>query len=407
MRSGGGPAAGGGEAPVHGMQRRRSQMDSESLVRIAIARQKYTPFGGAERFVERALGGLREQGEEVTVIAREWTGDGAGVLRCNPFYLGRTWRDAGFARCVRDIIDSGRFDLVQSHERIPGCHVYRAGDGVHATWLELRDAARGPLAGLMTKLSPWHHYTLAAEAAMFRHPALRGVICNSAMVRDDIARRFGVAADKLHVIHNGVDLEHFHPGLREIHRSAARAELGIPEDAPVVLFVGSGFERKGVHVLLRALARMGRQDARLVVVGKDRGAKLAKQVAQTLGVDERVHFLGALQDVRPWYGAADVFCLPTLYDPMPNAALEALACGLPVVTSTTCGAAELVDRGRNGAVCGALDVPAIAAALDALLDPAGMEARRETARASVAALSTASMAGKLADFYRRMGPPVA
>ncbi|MDK9723948.1 MAG: glycosyltransferase family 4 protein [Sterolibacteriaceae bacterium MAG5] len=376
-------------------------------MKIAIARQKYTPYGGAERFVERALGGLREQGVEVTMIAREWTGDAAGVLRCDPFYLGRTWRDAGFARCVRGVIDSGRFDLVQSHERIPGCHVYRAGDGVHATWLELRDAARGGLARLATRLSPWHRYTLAAEAAMFRDPALRGVICNSVMVRDDIVRRFGVAADKLHVIHNGVDLDHFHPGLRDEHRVKARAELGIPESAPVVLFVGSGFERKGVHVLLRALAAMKRQNAHLVVVGKDRGAKLAEQVSQTLGVDERVHFLGGLKDVRPWYGAADVFCLPTLYDPMPNAALEALACGLPVATSTTCGAAELIAPGRNGTVCGALDIPALAAALDALLGPDGMATRREAARASVTGLSTASMAGKLADFYRRMGPPVA
>ena len=168
-------------------------------MKLAIVRQRYTPFGGAERFVERALAALRDQGTDVTIIAREWSGD-VSALRCDPFYLGRTWRDAGFARCVQRIIDDGRFDLVQSHERIPGCHVFRAGDGVHATWLELRDRARGGLSSLVTALSPWHRYTRAAEAALFRHPNLRAVICNSKMVKDDIARRFGVADGKLHVI---------------------------------------------------------------------------------------------------------------------------------------------------------------------------------------------------------------
>jgi UDP-glucose:(heptosyl)LPS alpha-1,3-glucosyltransferase len=170
-------------------------------VKLAIVRQKYTPFGGAERFVERALSALTTQGTDVSIIAREWSGDIKGVT-VNPFYIGRTWRDMSFAHGVQKIIASGQFDLVQSHERIPGCHIFRAGDGVHATWLELRNKRRDAL-------SPWHRYTLAAEAAMFRHPNLKAVICNSKMVRDDISRRFGVPDDKLHVIYNGVDLEVF------------------------------------------------------------------------------------------------------------------------------------------------------------------------------------------------------
>jgi len=371
-------------------------------VKLAIVRQKYTPYGGAERFVARALDALRAQGVEVTVIAREWTGDAAGILQVDPFYLGRTWRDVGFAHHVQRIINEGRFDLVQSHERIPGCHVFRAGDGVHATWLELRDRARGGIARLLTNRSPWHRYTLDAEAAMFGHADLRAVICNSQMVKDDIARRFGVAADKLHVIHNGVDGEQFHPGLRDEHCSRVRAELGIPPSAPLLLFVGSGFERKGVFVLLRALAAMANPDAHLVVVGKDRQQGVAEKLAQTLGVDARVRFLGGCADVRPYYGAADIFCLPTLYDPMPNAALEALACGLPVVTTTTCGAAELVRPGVNGAVVEALDVAALAGQLDRLAGGPRFDA---TAIATtVQALGVADMAARLTDLYRRLAP---
>lgn len=371
-------------------------------MKIAIVRQKYTPFGGAERFVQRALDGLRAQGVEVAVIAREWTGDASGVLRCDPFHLGRTWRDAGFARCVQRIVAEGRFDLVQSHERIPGCHVFRAGDGVHATWLELRNRARGGIARWLTGRSPWHRYTLAAEAAMFAHPALRAVICNSRMVKDDIARRFGLPPERLHVIHNGVDLDHFHPGLRDEHRTRLRAELGIAADAPLMLFVGSGFERKGVPTLMRALAGMENRAAHALVVGKDRHRKLCEKLAQTLGVDERMHFVGGRQDVRPYYGAADVFCLPTLYDPMPNAALEALACGLPVVSTTTCGVRELVVAGVNGYLCAAGDAAALAGHLDALCRPGRAAAMAAAARAAVGELGTTAMAERLAALYRAL-----
>ena len=360
-------------------------------MKLAIVRQKYTAFGGAERFVERALEALRAQGVDVSIVARQWQGDVPGV-RVNPFYLGRTWRDAGFAQGVQRLIAQKRFDLVQSHERIPGCDIYRAGDGVHATWLELRNKP-------FDRLAPWHRYTLAAESEMFRHPQLRTVICNSRMVRDDIARRFGVADEKLRVIYNGVDLDVFHPRLREEKGLALRGKVGVGETAPVVLFVGSGYERKGLPTLLRALSLMERCDVRLWVVGRDKNESLMRKLAQTLGVDDRVLFLGAQADVKPFYGAADVFALPTLYDPFPNAALEALACGLPLVTTTTCGAAELVTP-ANGTVIAAGDAAALATSLDALCGAApGM---RDAARASVAHLDLAQMAVQLMALYSRL-----
>lgn len=374
-------------------------------MKLALVRQSYTPFGGAERFVERALAALRSQGTDVTIIARRWqveqTAGGPGFLRCDPFYLGRTWRDAGFARCVQAIIAEGRFDLVQSHERIPGCHIYRAGDGVHATWLELRDRARGvpPWLTLATdRLSPWHRHTLAAEAALFRHPALRAVICNSHLVRDDISRRFPETAGKLQVIYNGIDPGYFHPGLRGEHRARLRTELGIGERTPVILFVGSGFERKGVPALLAALAGMARRDAQLLIVGRDRHEAAMRTRAARLDIGARVRFLGGQRDVRPYYGTADCFVLPTLYDPMPNAALEALACGLPVVTSTSCGAAELIESGFSGFVGDALDVPELARNIDAAL---ALRTEPAAIAAGVAHLGIDLMAGQLTDLYRR------
>ena len=360
-------------------------------MKLAIVRQKYTPFGGAERFIERALAALRAKDVDVSIVAREWQGDLKGV-RVNPFFLGRTWRDAGFARGVQRLLAQKRFDLVQSHERIPGCDIYRAGDGVHATWLELRNKP-------LDALSSWHRYTLAAEADMFRHPRLRAVICNSRMVRDDIARRFGVPDDKLQVIYSGVDLDAFHPRLRETQGRTLREKTGVGPATPVILFVGSGYQRKGLPTLLHALSRMARRDARLWVVGRDKDEMLMRKLAQTLGVDDRVLFLGAQADVKPFYGAADVFALPTRYDPFPNAALEALACGLPMVTTTTCGAAELVTA-ANGLVIAAGDAAALAASLDALCGRAPV--MRDAARASVAHLDLTTMAAQLMALYSRL-----
>jgi UDP-glucose:(heptosyl)LPS alpha-1,3-glucosyltransferase len=367
-------------------------------------RQKYTAFGGAERFVERALQALTAQGVDVEIIARQWNQANAGgrVGRIvDPFYLGRTWRDAGFASEVQAIIAAGDYDLVQSHERIPGCHVYRAGDGVHATWLELRDAGRAGVAKLGTTLSPWHHYILKAEAEMFRHPSLRAVICNSRMVQADIMRRFGTSEAKLPVIYNGVDLAHFHPGLRDEHRASMREKHSAK--ASVVLFVGSGYERKGLPALLQAFAQMQRKDAELWVVGRDKREAAMRTQAIKLGLNDargngRVRFFGPQPDVRPFYGAADVFALPTLYDPFPNAALEALACGLPLITTTSCGAAELVTE-ANGGVVAANDFVALAAQLDALCAPRRAETMRDAARGSVAALGLAPMAERLTALY--------
>jgi len=363
-------------------------------MKLAIVRQRYTPFGGAERFVARALDALRAQGVGVDIVARQWQGQG---VRCDPFYLGRTWRDWGFARCVQRLIASNRYDLVQSHERIPGCHIFRAGDGVHATWLELSGKR-------FAALSPWHRYTLAAEAAMFRHPNLKAAICNSHMVADDIARRFPEAAGKLVVIRNGVDLDYFHPGLRDEHRAALRAKVGASRTAPVILYVGSGYQRKGVATLLEALARMKTGGAEVWIVGRDKAEARYRRLADRLGIATRTRFFGGVEDVRPFYGAADVFCLPTRYDPLPNAALEALACGLPVVTTPHCGAAELLSPEINGALVPATAHGSLwAPVLERMLARANEPDAPATARAAVAAHDLATMAGKLLALYDELG----
>lgn len=370
-------------------------------MKIALVRQRYTPFGGAERFVANAMRALDAEGVSLTMVTRRWPkGAEFEPLICDPFYLGNVWRDKSFARCACHSLATSDFDLVQSHERIPCCDIYRAGDGVHREWLAQRRRILGPLGKLSILLNPYHRHVLAAENRLFASPRLKAVICNSQMVKEEIQRHFSFPAEKLHVIYSGVDLDAFHPNLKALHRNAVLARHNIPADATIYLFVGSGFERKGLAAALRALARLP-ASAYLLVVGKDKKSDQFIRLAEKLGIAARTRFLGGQQDVKPFYGAADAFVLPTLYDPFPNAALEAFACGLPVITSTKSGAAELIREGENGFACDALDIAAITTAMAAIAFQ-GSATFESSARDTVANLSPSIMSGQLLALYRSL-----
>jgi len=372
-------------------------------LKIALIRQRYNPYGGAERFVERAMTALAKQNVEVTLFARGWLGaaelaDAVRMVRCDPFYIGRIWRDWGFARSVCAALENDAFDLVQSHERIACCDVYRAGDGVHRQWLANRSRAAGLIERLALALNPYHLYTKAAEKRLFGSPRLRAVICNSNMVKEEVRRHFGLAENKLHVIYNGVDLGAFNPALRGEWRARKRAELGLADSTPVFLFVGSGFARKGLPQLLRAMT--GVRGAHLIVVGEDRALALMQAMSGDMKLSSRVHFTGPQQDVRPWYGMADCFVLPTLYDPFPNAALEAMACGLALITTLQCGAAEFVESGVEGYICrDALDVVELARCLNLAAAPGQAQRLGAAARRRVEPYGLEGMAQQLTRLY--------
>jgi UDP-glucose:(heptosyl)LPS alpha-1,3-glucosyltransferase len=372
---------------------------------LAVIRQRYTPYGGAERFLESALAALIEHGVAVTLYTRQWPGSGPGLAPriVNPFHVGGLWRDAGFARAVCKAISKSDADLVQSHERLTCCDIFRAGDGVHAAWLDERMRHLSPLARLGVLVNPHHRYRLAMERRMFEGARLRAVICNSKMVKEDIHARFGVPAERLHVIYNAVDSEIYTPALRG-HRLRVRARLRIPDSATVFLQVGSGFERKGVATSIDALAKLA-PPSHLIVVGKDRHLRRYATRARALGLSGRVTLAGAQADPRPFYGAADSFVLPTLYDPCPNAALEAMACALPIVTSTRSGAAELALEHDAGFVAKPGDADAFAAHMRALCDKALRQRLGANGRNAVLPLTTDAMTARLVALYRDLLDP--
>ena len=371
-------------------------------MRLAIIRQRYTPFGGAERFVEGALEALLERGIAISLYTRQWPQTRLQLIEpviCNPFYIGRLWRDWSFARAVCRAVKAKPPELVQSHERLLCCDVYRAGDGVHRAFLDERLRTASALRRWLTESSPYHRYVLGVERRLFASPLLRAVICNSKMVRQEIHERFGLPLEKLPVVYNAVDSQAFSPALRQ-HRAAVRQALLVPDGATVFLLVGSGYARKGVATALHALSRL-RQNTFLIVVGRDKAFGAYRRLARQLGVLERVALLGPRQDAKPFFGAADVFVLPTLYDPCPNAALEAMACGLPVVTSTKCGAAELLTEHQAGLICPARDLEALARHMSTLADDADLRAAMGArAREAVLPLTPEAMTLQLALLYR-------
>jgi UDP-glucose:(heptosyl)LPS alpha-1,3-glucosyltransferase len=370
-------------------------------MRLAIIRQRYTPYGGAERFVEGALEALLERNVAISLYTREWPQTKLQLIEpvvVDPFYLGRLWRDWGFARAVCRHIADAKANLVQSHERLLCCDVYRAGDGVHAVWLEHKLAGASALTRAAAWASPYHRYVLARERELFASPWLRAVICNSKMVRDEIRDHFGLPESRLPVIYNAVDSDAFHPRLRA-ERAKVLEQHAIAEDATVFLLVGSNYERKGVATAIEAIAELP-QPARLVVVGRDKRHAHYARIARRHGVADRVTIVGPVGDPRPYFGAADAFVLPTLYDPCPNAALEAMACALPVATSTKSGVAELLIEHDAGFVAPSRDAAALAQNMRALLDVATRERLGANARKAVLPLTPEAMTLQLVLLYR-------
>lgn len=376
---------------------------TDTPVRIAFVRQRYTPGGGAERIIERAIDRLRaHRAVQVTVLARRWPQQaGLQGIRLNPPYLGRTWRDLAFDAAVSRCMRRERFDLVQSHERVAGATIFRAGDGVHASWLERWLPTLPAWRRALVHASPYHRITCMRERRMFEDPRLRAVIANSDFVAQDVARHFPSVSSRIRVIRNGVDCTRFHPGLRAEHRSTVRRACRIPDTAQVMLFLGSGFERKGLHTALRTLASL-RGDVHLLVVGRDRDASRFQALARTLGVAERTHWMGTVEDPRPCLGASDIAILPSLYDPMPSSVLESMACGLPVAASTFTGAVDLIRPLENGALAHPTDQAAWNRETAGLLEPGLLHARSQAARATVEPLTLERMVEGWVGLYEEL-----
>jgi UDP-glucose:(heptosyl)LPS alpha-1,3-glucosyltransferase len=331
-------------------------------MRIALLIERFEPdAGGVETSAWNVAHGLARAGDEVHVIARR--GCASPPLHLHRVRVPAAWqplRVVAFSRAAARAAARVEADCILSFARTLHQDVYRAGGGSHADYMERCYGSRHRL----RRLSPRHAVLLAIERRIFRDPD-QGVVAISHKVESELRCRHGVADERLAVVYNGVDLERFHPRHRAGGGARLRRELGAGV-APVWLFAGSGFARKGIDTALRALASGGPGAAQLWVAGRD-DPRPWRRLAEDLGVAERVRFLGYRRDIETVYAAADALLLPTRYDAFGNACLEAAAAGLPVVTSGDAGAAELF-RELGGVVDDAEDVAGFAAALKLLAD---------------------------------------
>jgi len=352
---------------------------------IAYIARKFSTRGGAEAMGLMMLDAFRALGTRLTVVARDIRGDPGefDFVRCDPMHVGRQTRQSRFARRACRIADGLETDLLVTQEHLPCAEVFRADDGVLVEMFGQLARARSRLKRRYDRLIGYQRARLAWERSMYESGQLRAVICISAMVRDDIRRHFSIDPKRLHVIENATDIAHFQRPPEKEYASQLRSRLGIPAEATVLLYVGSGFERKGLATATRAIASAP-GDAHLVVVGRDHRARRYTRLARRLGVADRVHFAGMQSDVRPYYWGADALIHPALYEAYGLVVLEAMAAGLPVLTSKTCGAGlSLVRHNENGWLFDAFDMPAWAQAVakvDRLRTDGGLKSMGDAAR---------------------------
>jgi UDP-glucose:(heptosyl)LPS alpha-1,3-glucosyltransferase len=348
--------------------------DMRKNLSIVFVRRGYSPTGGAEAYLKRLARGVIEAGHEVQLVTTndwpdgEWPFGSITHLRSkSPVeFASELERKRGRFRC----------DVLFSLERVWSCDVYRAGDGVHRAWLDRRRKFELPLKRFVRSLSSKHQDLLRLEESLLSRGNTKRLIAGSQMVKDEIVNLYGYPAGKIDIVRNGVPLEKFRfdPELRE----KSREELNLKPDQIALLFAGSGWERKGLLFAIEAAALCEDRKVRFLVAGRG-NARLYKTKRLRFWRDEPVQFLGEVADMLRVYAAADIFILPTIYDPFSNACLEALACGLPVITTRSNGFSEIIENGVHGSIVDhAGDLLALRDAIRLWSDPSRRAAARST-----------------------------
>lgn len=333
-------------------------------MKIAFSLEHFGPEqGGAERYAWGLAEWLARNGHELHVFARSVPDPLPGfcrVTRVTPEKRSGASREQAFSDSMAAALAGTDFDVVQGFNHTGPCDILRLGGGIQRAFEPWNAAsAGGPLARWTKR---WAYRLLPRYAARRRHEDLqfsdphRHFIAVSRKVATDMAACYPAARDRIHTILNGVDATHFNPADRAKRRAAARARWNVAESDIALLFSSNNFRLKGLADLLRALPSAIAQVAdplRVLVVGRGRTDPF-ERLARSLGVRDRVVFCGPIPDPREGYAAADALIHPSYYDAFGFVATEAMACGLPLVLSRNCGAAEVVTDG-----CGAvlIDMP--------------------------------------------------
>ncbi len=329
-------------------------------MKIALNVESIDPSsGGVERYVYNLATYLIKNGHEVHIISKS-----SFPLSGGHFHpAGRIWWSKladmiWFALASKAILGKNEFDIIHGFGRTLYQDVYRIGGGCHHIYYLQSIKALRPgflrwFRAMERRIRPRNLLTRYIEKRLYRRRRYQKIVAVSRWVQTQLWDQYMIPSEDIPVIYNGVDLERFHPRHKEAHGRELREKLGL-KDTRVFLFVSNNYLLKGLSFLIQALgilnASRSEMPVALLVVGKDRPGPF-KKLARALGVGKQTFFIGAIREgLDHWYGAADCLVHPTLYDPFSNVCLEALASGLPVITSRFNGASEIIKEGVEGRI---------------------------------------------------------
>ncbi len=324
-------------------------------MKVALVHMRHAGTGGTERYMNQLSGYLAENGHDVTIVCRsheQAPHPAVRFVRLRDLAIGNAWRMWAFAQAVERHVATGGYDVVYGLGKTWTHDVFRMGGGCQASYLALaHEATQNPLEKLLGPgLKP--RLALRLENKSLAPGAYRRIITNSEWVKRDVMRLHGIPGEKVTVVYNGVDLHRFH---HERHSAAGRElrrQCGLVDANHVVLFLGTNYGRKGLDRVLEVFPKFAAScpDARLLVVGYDSAQARYEAMARRLGIYNLTRFVGGHRNPEEWFAAADTYVIPTRFDPFANSTLEALATGLPVITTPTNGGGELLTDGLNGSI---------------------------------------------------------
>jgi len=304
-------------------------------MKIALVRRGFSRTGGAESYLKRLGRSLTDAGHQASLYStQDWP---PAEWPYGPLVRFSASSPLRFATAIQEARQPD--EILFSLERIVQCDCYRAGDGVHKLWLERRAEHEPGWRTFFRVANRKHGELLELERKLFARGGARQVIANSRMVEREIIDEFAYPKENITVIYNGLPDVPFKRKPR--NRDELRREWGLRESDVVLLFAGSGWDRKGLKYAIEAVERISNRNVRLLVAGIGKKHQYRSS---------KVQFLGPVIDMQSLYLAADTFVLPTAYDPFSNACLEALSLGLPVITTATNGFAEIIVSGVHGEV---------------------------------------------------------
>jgi UDP-glucose:(heptosyl)LPS alpha-1,3-glucosyltransferase len=332
-------------------------------MKIAFAIEHFSPDqGGAEQYAWAFARWLVDAGHELDVFTLRAPHQARFVSAMHILDVAAARGKSRQERvefALRSALARRRYDVIQGFNHVTMCDVLRLGGGVHVAFEQYNALSASTHLGRSVKawsyrMLPRYRAQRDNERRQFDDPR-RHFIAVSHRVAGDMAHYYPSCASRIHVIHNGVDLQRFNPEETASRRAAARRSFGLHDDETAFLFVSNNYRLKGLHDLLRALALLRKKDKsfRLVVIGRSQQAPFAR-LASRLGVKDAVRFAGPVEDLRDGYAAADVLVHPSYYDAFGFVGIEAMACGLSVVCSRNCGVSEIMTDGQGSVL---VDMP--------------------------------------------------